>query len=65
VIKLLQRAAKQFGAAVVCVTHDPRLEVYADRIIHLEDGCVTSDRRADAGADAAPHNHLKPEYVGA
>jgi putative ABC transport system ATP-binding protein len=63
VIKLLQRAAKQFGAAVICVTHDPRLEVYADRIIHLEDGCVTSDRRADAGP--AVHPHPKPEFVGA
>jgi len=63
VIKLLQRAAKQFGAAVICVTHDPRLEVYADRIIHLEDGCVTSDRRADAGP--AVHTHAKPEFVGA
>jgi putative ABC transport system ATP-binding protein len=65
VIKLLQRAAKQFGAAVVCVTHDPRLEVYADRIIHLEDGCVTSDRRADAGVETAVHHHPKPEFVGA
>ena len=26
VIKLLQRAAKEHGAAVICVTHDPRLE---------------------------------------
>ena len=65
VIKLLQRAARQFGAAVVCVTHDPRLEIYADRIIHLEDGCVTSDRRADAGAAATVHSHPKPELVGA
>ena len=28
------RAAKKHGAAVICVTHDPRLEAYADRIIH-------------------------------
>ncbi len=34
VIRLLQRAAKEHGAAVICVTHDPRLEAYADRIIH-------------------------------
>jgi putative ABC transport system ATP-binding protein len=66
VIKLLQRAAKQFGAAVICVTHDPRLETYADRIIHLEDGCVTSDRRADAGtAQTAPPIHHRPELVEA
>jgi putative ABC transport system ATP-binding protein len=54
VIKLLQRAAKQHGAAVICVTHDPRLESYADRVIHLEDGRVLDDRRTKT---------LKPQPV--
>ncbi|HEX7759412.1 MAG TPA: ABC transporter ATP-binding protein [Caulobacteraceae bacterium] len=55
VIRLLRRAAKQHGAAVICVTHDPRLEAYADRVIHIEDGRILDDRRRDAGAqiDAA------------
>ena len=48
VIQLLQRAAKDHGAAVICVTHDPRLEAYADRIIHIEDGRILDDRRASA-----------------
>ncbi|MEM9965682.1 MAG: ABC transporter ATP-binding protein [Asticcacaulis sp.] len=43
VIKLLHRAAHEQGAAVICVTHDPRLEAYADRIIHMEDGKILSD----------------------
>lgn len=43
VIKLLHRAAHEHGAAVICVTHDPRLEAYADRIIHMEDGKILSD----------------------
>jgi putative ABC transport system ATP-binding protein len=47
VMRLLHHAAKEKGAAVICVTHDIRLEVYADRVIHLEDGCITD------GADAA------------
>ncbi|MBX3483801.1 ABC transporter ATP-binding protein [Phenylobacterium sp.] len=47
VIKLLQRAAKQHGAAVICVTHDVRLEAFADRVIHLEDGHVLSDERVE------------------
>ena len=63
VIKLLQRAAKQYGAAVVCVTHDPRLETYADRIIHLEDGRILDDRRA-APAPAA-RLHPQPTLIGA
>jgi putative ABC transport system ATP-binding protein len=58
VIKLLQRAAKDHGAAVICVTHDPRLEAYADRIIHIEDGAILDDRRVTSGAHAAPHSHL-------
>jgi putative ABC transport system ATP-binding protein len=63
VIKLLQRAAKQYGAAVVCVTHDTRLEAYADRIIHLDDGRITDDRRATPVPHVVPHP--KPELVGA
>lgn len=45
IIQLLQRAAKSYGAAVICVTHDPRLEAYADRIVRIEDGCIISDER--------------------
>jgi len=53
VIQLLQRAAKAHGAAVICVTHDPRLEAYADRIIHIEDGRILDDRRTAPRAEAA------------
>jgi putative ABC transport system ATP-binding protein len=45
VIGLLRRAATDHGAAVICVTHDTRLEAFADRVIHLEDGLVLSDQR--------------------
>ncbi len=63
VIKLLQRAAKEQGAAVICVTHDPRLEAYADRIIHIEDGQIMDDRRTDhAPAHAVDR---QPELIGA
>lgn len=40
VIRLLRRAAVEHNAAVICVTHDPRLEAFADRIIHIEDGRI-------------------------
>src|SRR3569623_795386 len=40
VIRLLQRAAKEIRAAVVCLTHAPRMEGYADRVIHIEDGRI-------------------------
>ncbi len=45
VILLLQSLAHDEGRAVVVVTHDPRLEKFADRIICLEDGRIVSDRR--------------------
>jgi putative ABC transport system ATP-binding protein len=43
VVRLLRRAAVDHGAAVICVTHDPRLEAFADRLVRLEDGRVLSD----------------------
>ncbi|MBX7249961.1 MAG: ABC transporter ATP-binding protein [Caulobacteraceae bacterium] len=61
VVGLLQRAAKEHGAAVVIVTHDPRLEPFADRIIHIEDGRILDDVRThkDSGhaAPGAPASH--------
>ena len=65
VIKLLQRAAKSFGAAVICVTHDPRLESYADRVIHIEDGHILNDRRADPlSAPSDRGHHHQPAMAG-
>jgi len=51
VIKLLHQAAKERGAAVVVVTHDPRLEAYADRVIHMEDGHILSDTMVNQPAE--------------
>ena len=64
IIKLLQRAAKEHGAAVVCVTHDPRLEAYADRIIHIEDGRILSDELTKPVADP-PIPAPQPVLIGA
>jgi putative ABC transport system ATP-binding protein len=44
VIRLLHQAARERGAAIVVVTHDPRLEAHADRVIHMEDGRILDDR---------------------
>jgi len=67
VIRLIQRAAKQHGAAVICVTHDPRLEAFADRVIHLEDGRILDDRRVSHAAPVTPANvdHRQPALIGA
>ena len=57
VVRLLRRAATEHGAAVICVTHDLRLEAYADRVVRLEDGQVLSDEPV---VRAAPAPKLEP-----
>jgi putative ABC transport system ATP-binding protein len=47
VIRLLTENARQRGAMVLVVTHDPRLLPYADRVFELADGQLTSDGRPD------------------
>jgi putative ABC transport system ATP-binding protein len=42
VMELLRSLATEHGRAVVVVTHDPRLERYADRVARVEDGQVVS-----------------------
>lgn len=38
VVKLLRNLTREEGATVICVTHDPRLVPFADRVFHMEDG---------------------------
>ncbi len=44
VMELLQAMAKERGRAVVVVTHDSRLERFADRVVMVEDGRVSGQR---------------------
>ncbi len=45
VVATLRELATREGCAVVIVSHDPRVEPFADRVLHLEDGRVLDDRR--------------------
>jgi putative ABC transport system ATP-binding protein len=42
VIELLRAAAHQRGAAVFLVSHDHRILPYADTVLHIEDGRLSS-----------------------
>jgi putative ABC transport system ATP-binding protein len=42
VMELLRELASTEGRAVVVVTHDPRLERFADRVVRVEDGLIQS-----------------------
>jgi putative ABC transport system ATP-binding protein len=53
VMELLQRLARDEGRAVVVVTHDHRLEAYADRVVRVEDGRVVADERGPAASGRA------------
>ncbi len=48
VIDLLHRLARSHGAAVLCVSHDPRVVTHADRVLHMEDGRLLDDTRPGA-----------------
>lgn len=50
VIHLLTETARERGAMVLVVTHDPRLTPYADRVFELADGTL----QAEAAGTAAP-----------
>ena len=40
VLKLLREMAEQYGKAIVIVSHDPKAEAMAHRVIYLEDGRI-------------------------
>ncbi len=54
IAELLERLAREQGAAVLLVTHDHRIFDVADRVLHLEDGRLV----AAASAVAANTEHL-------
>ncbi len=43
VVTIMQRLAKEQGTTILMVTHDNRILDVADRIVHLEDGCLAKD----------------------
>lgn len=55
VMQLMSDVSKDHSRAVLCVTHDHRILKYADRIIRIEDGVISTDERPkeEAAAKAA------------
>ena len=47
VLDLLRRSVDELGRTVIMVTHDPRVAAYADRVVMLVDGAVSSDTVVD------------------
>ena len=51
VMQLMSDVSKDNSRAVLAVTHDHRILKYADRIIRIEDGVISSDERPKEEAD--------------
>lgn len=53
VTALLRDVARESGAVVLCVSHDPRVIASADRVLRIQDGAIQSDERSGLRAVAA------------
>lgn len=49
IFDLLKRYSRNKETAVVVVTHNPEVAKIADHVIHLRDGMIVADERADRG----------------
>jgi putative ABC transport system ATP-binding protein len=54
VIQVMRELAREQGRAVVIVTHDPRMESFADTVVLLEDGKITSPQPTLSRTRALP-----------
>ena len=52
VLDLLCAATRDFGCAVVMVTHDPRAAAVAQRVLEFKDGLLVAERKSSAGSAA-------------
>jgi putative ABC transport system ATP-binding protein len=66
VMELLRELASEHGRAVVVVTHDPRLERFADRVVRVEDGRISSidsPRRPSAALRGSAEPKLSTDHA--
>jgi len=69
IMTLLAEIAKDPSRGVLVVAHDPRILRFADRVVHIEDGCIIREERGDAalkkdqGECAAHHDADKPDRM--
>jgi putative ABC transport system ATP-binding protein len=62
VIELLHGVARQRGATVLVVTHDPRLLPHADRVFEMADGQLAAEPAADVLTLAHSHAPTHPHH---
>lgn len=60
VIELLNESAREHGAMVLVVTHDPRLTPFADRVYSMDDGQLFQANKSDIAHHGGHVPHSKP-----
>lgn len=58
VVDQLKKLAREQGTTVLVVTHDPRIEDIADRIVHLEDGRIQTNEKPISAPQATGESEL-------
>lgn len=58
VMELLRELTKQQGRTAVIVTHDPRVERFADRTVHMEDGRMSEVSQATLSRSIESDRHF-------
>jgi putative ABC transport system ATP-binding protein len=61
-MRLLSGLVQSRGMSLIVVTHDTRIYPFADRVLHLEDGCL-SNTEIPTGAEIVP-GYYEPERIG-
>lgn len=62
-IRLLRNLAKDQGRLVVIVTHDHRLEAFADRVLAMEDGRVVGETSDPAGGETGKSGKAPGKFL--
>lgn len=58
IMELLRRSCDELGQTVVVVTHDPRAALFADRVVFLQDGLISSEIQFDVDLDSTSRLRL-------
>lgn len=54
VMQMIVEMARRYGLTLILVTHDREIADYADRVVHITDGNITSIKLNDHSGDDAP-----------
>ena len=63
IMKMMVRFARKYRQTLIIVTHDPEIADYADRVVTLIDGAITSDQVHEPVYDGTPEPKKEKKAV--